>query len=412
MTAGILPARRVRRAPPLPNSVRVSATRRTSDTAALLHSLTLLGVRGASDAGRAPTIGTASMTDARPCKRIPRRGNPSPYPLGRAAPNEGRPAWTVSIRAMPMPAPTRAVRVRVPAKVNLHLGVGGPLRPDGYHELVTVFQAVDLLRRGHGVRGRGPADRGHRRRTRTRCPTGSSNLAWQAAVLLAQHGARRRRRSGCEIAKSIPVAGGMAGGSADAAATLLGCAALWDSGTVRAELSMLAARARQRRRVPAARRHGAGHRPRRADLTPALTAGDLPLGASRSPPSASRRATPTPNSTDCAQAGAAPTRSAAPDALLDALRAGDARRLAAHLGNDLRGGRGLARPVAAPHAAPPASISARSPAMVSGSGPTCAFLCADADGATALAAALMAEDVCRTDPGRDRPGRPARAWWA
>src|SRR4051812_41279259 len=83
MTAGILPARRVRRAPPLPNSVRVSALRRTSDTAELLETHRYGGSRGASDAvtgradfgPRASTSDTASITEARDCER-PSPGQP------------------------------------------------------------------------------------------------------------------------------------------------------------------------------------------------------------------------------------------------------------------------------------------------------------------------------------------------
>src|SRR5262249_34569715 len=129
-----------------------------------------------------------------------------------------------------------SVTVRVPAKVNLHLGVG-PLRPDGYHELLTVFHAVDLFDEVRatpasalsvGVVGEGAVD----------VPTDSANLAWQAAELVAD-------RAGVdadvrlEITKAIPVAGGMAGGSADGAAALVACAELW--GVPRAGLPDLAA---------------------------------------------------------------------------------------------------------------------------------------------------------------------------
>jgi len=135
----------------------------------------------------------------------------------------------ISIGAVP---PTR---VRVPAKVNLHLGVG-ELRPDGFHELVTVFHAVGLYdvvtvqaAGSTSVHVSGPAAAG--------VPTGPDNLVWRAAALLAE-----RRDPGSavriEIDKQIPVAGGMAGGSADAAAALLGCAGLW--GLDEAELPGLA----------------------------------------------------------------------------------------------------------------------------------------------------------------------------
>src|SRR6476619_4779400 len=102
------------------------------------------------------------------------------------------------------------VRVRAPAKINLHLAVGD-VRPDGYHDLVTVFHAVDLAdelaitpAERHSVRTT-PADG---------VPLGSKNLAGVAARLLA-------KRSGTggpvaiAIVKQITVAGGMAGGRAD-----------------------------------------------------------------------------------------------------------------------------------------------------------------------------------------------------
>ena len=128
------------------------------------------------------------------------------------------------------------IRVRAPAKINLHLSVGAA-RPDGYHELVTVFHAVDLVdeltvarAERHSVRTQ-PADG---------VPAGAKNLAGAAARLLA-------RRSGgggpvaIEITKNIPVAGGMAGGSADAAAALVGCAALWGLDIARGDLAQIAA---------------------------------------------------------------------------------------------------------------------------------------------------------------------------
>ena len=291
---------------------------------------------------------------------------------------------------MPTPAPNRAVRVRVPAKVNLHLGVG-PLRPDGYHELVTVYQAVDLCDEItvtaaevlHIVVTGENADQ---------VPTGSTNLAWEAAVQLAQH-VRVPPQVRLEIAKSIPVAGGMAGGSADAAAALLGCATLWDAGTSRAELSMLAARIGSDVAFPL--HGGTALATGRGELiSPALTAGvchwvfafaSFGLSAGQVYAELDR----------LRAAGQAPPPLARPDALLDAARAGDARRLAAHLGNDLEAAAISLAPSLRRTLAAGRELGALA-AMVSGSGPTCAFLCADADAATALAAALMAEDVCRT----------------
>lgn len=144
-----------------------------------------------------------------------------------------------------------AVTVRVPAKVNLFLGVRG-LRDDGYHELVTVLQTVGLHDRLRAAlvepRGRGqhPASRSEmgihlRGDLPAGVPGGSQNLVVAAAVALGQRiglthvGEVRDDRDPVtviELQKAIPVAGGMAGGSADAAAALLALDLLWgaDSG--------------------------------------------------------------------------------------------------------------------------------------------------------------------------------------
>ncbi len=134
---------------------------------------------------------------------------------------------------------TGSVTVRVPGKVNLYLAVGDR-RDDGFHELTTVFHAVSLLDEvtirnsdtlSVEVTGEG-ADT---------LPTDERNLAWQAAELMATHVGRS---PDVEIAieKSIPVAGGMAGGSADAAAVLVGMNNLWEVGVPRRDLHVLAAR--------------------------------------------------------------------------------------------------------------------------------------------------------------------------
>ncbi|EUA29968.1 4-(cytidine 5'-diphospho)-2-C-methyl-D-erythritol kinase [Mycobacterium xenopi 4042] len=135
--------------------------------------------------------------------------------------------------------PTGSVTVRVPGKVNLYLAVGDR-RADGYHELTTVFHAVSLVDEvtvrnadvlSLKVIGEGADE----------VPTDERNLAWQAAELMAEHVGRAPDVS-ITIDKSIPVAGGMAGGSADAAAVLVGMNALWELGVPRRDLHALAAR--------------------------------------------------------------------------------------------------------------------------------------------------------------------------
>ena len=137
--------------------------------------------------------------------------------------------------------PVTTVTARVLAKVNLQLAVG-PVRRDGYHELVTVFHAVSLFDEvtvapadcdsvtvtGEGV-GSVPAD--------------ETNLAARAARALAQEAAPDRGDApglAIRIRKRIPVAAGLAGGSADAAATLVACNELWRTGLSQQELCELA----------------------------------------------------------------------------------------------------------------------------------------------------------------------------
>lgn len=140
------------------------------------------------------------------------------------------------------------VTVRVPAKVNLQLAVG-PGREDGFHDLVNVFHAVSLfdevtvkdasVRRSHALTGL-TAD-GDLGSPPTRVPLDSSNLAARAAELLARTTGRGTPVD-MHLSKHIPVAGGMAGGSADAAAALVACDRLWGTGLSRSELLELAAR--------------------------------------------------------------------------------------------------------------------------------------------------------------------------
>ncbi len=138
-------------------------------------------------------------------------------------------------------APDGSVTVAAPAKINLCLEVG-PVRPDGFHALATVYQAIGLYDR---VTVR-PADEvtmtvtADERVAVDDVPTDGSNIAVRAALLLAQHSGTGRGVA-ILIEKSIPVAGGLAGGSADGAATLLACDRLWGLATPAEELLGLAA---------------------------------------------------------------------------------------------------------------------------------------------------------------------------
>src|SRR4051812_18510840 len=132
-----------------------------------------------------------------------------------------------------------SVTVRVPAKVNLYLGVGA-LGDDGYHGLANVFQAVSLYDEVTVAPGPGVSVRVDGEFT-DGVPTDATNLAVRAVALLAKKtGADPAVR--ISITKGIPVQGGMAGGSADAAAALVACDALWGTDVGREVLLELAAR--------------------------------------------------------------------------------------------------------------------------------------------------------------------------
>src|SRR5690242_7711611 len=132
------------------------------------------------------------------------------------------------------------VGVRVPAKVNLDLAVG-PVGLDGFHPVHTVFHAVslydDLTVTTSGRTGDVTLDVDGEHVAGV--PRDESNLAVRAAHLLAAR-AGVRLDARLSLHKGIPVAGGMAGGSADAAAALLGCDLAWRTGMSRAELLRMA----------------------------------------------------------------------------------------------------------------------------------------------------------------------------
>lgn len=146
--------------------------------------------------------------------------------------------------------------MRVPAKINPFLAVRG-VRDDGYHELVTVFQTValhdvlELSLTGDPGRWQHPTSDGHvaidlAHDAGPSVPTDAGNLVVRAAQLLAAAAGlhldqRARVRTTAELTKRIPVAGGMAGGSADAAAALLGLNELWETELPRPRLADLAA---------------------------------------------------------------------------------------------------------------------------------------------------------------------------
>ncbi|MEU8411311.1 4-(cytidine 5'-diphospho)-2-C-methyl-D-erythritol kinase [Amycolatopsis japonica] len=284
------------------------------------------------------------------------------------------------------------VTVRVPAKVNLHLSVGD-VRPDGYHELVTVFQALSLTDEvtvavtedpGVEVYGEGEGS----------VPTGANNLAWKAAQALAAHVGKADGESKVRVVlrKGIPVAGGMAGGSADAAATLVGLASLWKLDISRDELAGIAAKLGSD--VPFALYGGTALGTGRGEqLVPVLSRHTFHWVLAFD-----QRGLSTPRvfgELDRLREEGSPPRIGSHTPAVEALASGDPRQLALLLGNDLQAAAvslrpGLRRTLRA-------GVNAGALAgTVSGSGPTCAFLCADAQSAVEVAAELSGAGVCRT----------------
>ena len=269
------------------------------------------------------------------------------------------------------------MRVEVPAKVNLLLRVG-PAR-GGYHELITVFHAVGLYDEvraepGNGitlaVSGEGAGE----------LPLDDTNLAWRAAALLAAS-AGVAPDVDLQLHKRIPIAGGMAGGSADAAATLVACSRLWG---VETDLHPLAARLGADVAFLLEGRNALGrgrgeqltalaHQP---ELHWVLTVADHGISAGAAYATFDRLQ---PHQGDLPDDAA--------DDLLRALAEGDPFVIAQELRNDLQPAALALAPALADtlHAGTRAGALA---GIVSGSGPTCAFLCRSAGHATEVAGAL------------------------
>jgi 4-diphosphocytidyl-2-C-methyl-D-erythritol kinase len=276
-----------------------------------------------------------------------------------------------------------SVTVRAPAKINLHLGVGAP-REDGYHQLVTVYQAVGLCDDVHVERSPGwtlgvtvpdwvdPDD----------LPVTGDNIVDRAARLLAAHHGVEPHAA-VSVTKSIPIAGGMAGGSADAAAALVALDRLWDVRTSDDDLLGIAAELGSD--VPFALLGGTALGTGHGELVEPVADPStwwwvvVPSREGLSTAAVYRRY-------DELSPGA-PEQPASANGLLLALATGDPEILAGALHNDLEEAAVDLRPDLAELLA----LGGRSGALrglVSGSGPTCLFLTTGADDARAVAGEL------------------------
>lgn len=284
-----------------------------------------------------------------------------------------------------------SVTARAPAKVNLDLAVGAPRR-DGYHVVATAYHAISLYDEVTAT----PSERltvtveGTTGISVDDVPTDEHNLAAAAAQALA-------RRVGIDpavhlrINKGIPVAGGMAGGSSDAAAALVACDVLWQTGLSRAELAELAAGLGSD--VPFSLVGGTALGTGRGDVvTPVLTHGRFDWVVALAEGGLSTPAVYA--ECDRLRGDRVLPEPRVGDALLAALRAGRADRLGAALRNDLQEAALSLMPSLRRTLEAGREVGALG-SLVSGSGPSVIFLARSPEHAIDVAVALSASGACR-----------------
>ncbi len=283
---------------------------------------------------------------------------------------------------------TGRVHVRAPGKLNLFFEVGD-VQDDGYHEVASAYQAVSLYEdvwaepaADFTVSISGSVDV-------SGVPADDRNLALRAARLVAQ----KIGHSGgvhLDIVKHVPVAGGMGGGSADAAAALVACDALWGADLGTAQLHQLAARLGAD--VPFSLMGGTAIGTGRGDqLSPALAKGRfdwvvVPSDAGLSTPEVYAHLDALRTRPDIVSDPRAPV---VDPAVLHALRAGDPVALAERARNDLQAAALSLRPELREVLELGEEAGALA-GLVSGSGPTLAFLAGDPESALELQVVLSA----------------------
>jgi len=300
--------------------------------------------------------------------------------------------------------PTTEVTVRVPGKVNLQLSVG-PRREDGFHDVATVFHAVALhddvtvavAPIGSGIsltcEGEG----------QSAVPLDATNLAWQAVQLLADSVGIQANVQ-IRIHKHIPVAGGMAGGSADAAGALLASDALWKLATPKNVLHDLAAAIGSD--VPFALHGGTAIGSGRGErITPVLARGTFHWVFALASEGLSTAAVY--EECDRLREGRHVPDPYMSDMLMQALRAGDPVLLGKSLHNDLQQAAFSLRPVLSRVLEAGEEAGALG-GIVSGSGPTCAFLARDAEHALDIAVRLTSSGIVRSVKRSSGPALGAR----
>ena len=294
---------------------------------------------------------------------------------------------------MPVDEDRRRVRVRVPAKINTALAVG-PRRADGFHDLSTVFHAVSLYDEVLAT------ERADDQIRLTMVGEGSeelacddTNLATRAALLLRERYGSPELGVELHIDKHVPMAGGMAGGSADAAATLLACAECWRLETTLDELIELAAELGSD--VPFlllggnALGTGRGEKLRKLPDSGRLEWVFALADHGLSTPQVYRRYD------EMAEEGRLQPSAELPPEQLAELFSGEPVRVAAALRNDLQAPALDLYPELGQTLAAGGDAPGVLGALVCGSGPTCAFLCIDADAADELASRLTTARTVR-----------------
>ena len=284
---------------------------------------------------------------------------------------------------------SRGVVARVPAKVNLQLSVG-PLGSDGYHEVITVFQAISLF--DDVSVATAPVGNGLTidisGQTSSGVPADSSNLAIRAADLMIKTYDLPTDLV-IKLKKEIPVAGGMAGGSADAAGVIVGLDSLFELGLSRDEMESVGSKIGSD--VPFSICGGVAIGSGRGDqITPALAKGNyfwvLALsGQGLATPSVYQEC-------DRLREGLSITTPQVSEPLMQALRAGDAKALRKSLSNDLQSAACSLRPALRLVLDVGVDYGALG-GIVSGSGPTVAFLVSSDEHAMDLTVALSASGV-------------------
>ena len=283
------------------------------------------------------------------------------------------------------------VTVRTPAKINLGLSVGAPA-PDGWHPVATIYQAVSLC---DEVKAR-PADDGDFTITVTGegqdvVPLGDDNLAVKAARLLAKE-AEIDSGVSLSIHKTIAVAGGLAGGSTDAAGALVACDALWGTNATRDDLWRLAGELGAD--VPFCLTGGiAVGTGRGENISPVLARGSYEWVLAYA-----EGGLPTPDvyaELDKIRGDDEVAEPAVPDDLMTALRSGDPYAVGPALHNDLEPAALRLRPALRRTMSLGEEYGALG-TLISGSGPTCLFLASDEDHAVDIAVALSSSGMCRS----------------